>query len=66
MFKLFKIINFGVYLRTNETYFISIISDKEKLKELLEKCYPVDCSYIEEMEYLIKPSKIDNNIENYN
>jgi vacuolar protein sorting-associated protein 13A/C len=54
IFKQLKILNFGLYLRTNETYFISQCED---VKSEMDNLFPLNCPYAKNIDYLIRPSK---------
>jgi len=59
IFKVLKIVNFGIYLIPYETY---LINSKEKSKKELQsqmcELYPFGETCAKNIEYLVKPSKI--------
>lgn len=58
VFKLLKISNFGIYMKTNEEYFLSNRGlEKEEIRSELDNMFSIGSSQAINIEYLIKPSK---------
>jgi hypothetical protein len=59
VFKLLKISNFGIYLKTNENYFLSNRGlEKDQIKSELDKIFSIGSSQATNIDYLIKPSML--------
>jgi len=52
-----KISNFGFYFNTKEKSFITGLSNKSSMHKAMMRMFPVNSPFIENIEYLIKPSK---------
>lgn len=57
VFKLLKISNLGIYLKTKETYIISNIEDKAKIRTEMDTFFPLKAAQAMDIDYLVKPSK---------
>jgi len=58
VFKLLKISNFGIYMKTNEDYFLSNRGlEKDEIRSELDNMFSIGSSHASNIEYLIKPSK---------
>ena len=61
--KLLKIKNFGIYLKTDEAYFISTKNLKiPEIKQEMDVFFPLNTAQAKDIDYLIKPSNILNKI----
>jgi len=57
VFKLLKISNFGLYLKIDDNLNVSSLESITEIEQKLNELFPMDASHIQDMEYLIKPSK---------
>lgn len=57
VFKLLKISNFGLYLNIDENENLTSVNDLAMIESKFAELFPVDATHVENVEYLIKPSK---------
>ena len=60
IFKLMKIGNFGLYLNTKETNLLTSLTNKNAIHKAMTKMFPNNAEFIDNIEYLIKPSNHTN------
>ena len=57
VFKLLKISNFGLFFKIDDNLNISASDNNIEIEKKLNQLFPMDATHINDMEYLIKPSK---------
>ena len=58
MYKLLKLSNFGMYLKCNETLYLSALKTKDEIQKEMRELFPVGAQKVDCVDYLIQPSKI--------
>ena len=59
MYKLLKLSNFGMYLKCNETLYLSALKTKDEIQKEMRELFPVGAQKVDCVDYLIQPSKIN-------